>query len=247
MTSRADVDAFRAATLNVSTRAQQDVARLLRSLDLGASAEVIRDSLVAYLPEIVEVYGEVTAALAADYFADLRDAAGAPGYFDPELAEPASRAQVTASTRWAAGPLFTPDAVDEVALLGRLQKVADRLTKQPGRETFANALANDPAKPRYARIPSGAETCVFCAMLASRGAVYLSEESAGGGAHDFHDHCDCALASIYDGQPLPDGYDPEHYLSVYAEHGGASIDLRRKYDPDGRFVFSQTVETASAV
>lgn len=45
---------------------------------------------------------------------------------------------------------------------------------------------------RYARVPCGTETCDFCLMLASRGFVYLSEESAEGTNH-VHRGCDCVV------------------------------------------------------
>ncbi|WP_279020462.1 hypothetical protein [Mobiluncus mulieris] len=37
----------------------------------------------------------------------------------------------------------------------------------------------------------GATTCDFCLMLASRGPVYGSSETAGGEGNKYHDHCDC--------------------------------------------------------
>lgn len=37
----------------------------------------------------------------------------------------------------------------------------------------------------------GATTCDFCLMLASRGPVYGSSETAGGEGNKYHDHCYC--------------------------------------------------------
>ena len=48
------------------------------------------------------------------------------------------------------------------------------------------------ASVRYARVPSGFETCSFCFMLASRGFVYGDEEKAGA-THKFHPNCDCIV------------------------------------------------------
>lgn len=47
---------------------------------------------------------------------------------------------------------------------------------------------------RYARVPQGAETCTFCLMLASRGFVYLTPESAEGWNH-VHTGCDCIIVA----------------------------------------------------
>ena len=46
---------------------------------------------------------------------------------------------------------------------------------------------------RYARVPSGRETCAFCFMLCSRGFVYWTEEEAGGDGHKYHSNCDCII------------------------------------------------------
>ncbi len=75
------------------------------------------------------------------------------------------------------------------------------------RETApAHPKSAAPQRPRYARVPSGAETCRFCIMLASRGAVYLSKENAGAVGH-YHANCDCKVVPDW-GDGI-EGYDPE--------------------------------------
>lgn len=63
------------------------------------------------------------------------------------------------------------------------------------------------AEIRFARVPSGLETCAFCFMLASRGFVYWSEAAAGG-QHKFHEHCTCVVVPGEKGRTKIDGYDP---------------------------------------
>jgi hypothetical protein len=74
-----------------------------------------------------------------------------------------------------------------------------RLVLGGGRDTIIGAVAEDPRTARWQRITSG-QPCDFCAMLAIRGAVFGSEESA-----DFetHDHCSCAVEAAYEGSALP--------------------------------------------
>ena len=55
-----------------------------------------------------------------------------------------------------------------------------------------------------ARRPSGAKTCDFCLMLASRGPVYGTAEDAGGYANRYHDDCDCIPVPVK-GRWVPDG------------------------------------------
>lgn len=51
---------------------------------------------------------------------------------------------------------------------------------------------------RFARVPTGFETCTFCLMLAGRGAVYHTRETAGAFSH-FHRGCDCKVVPSFSG------------------------------------------------
>ena len=69
--------------------------------------------------------------------------------------------------------------------------------------------ARDPLSPRFARVPSGGETCKFCLMLAGRGFVYHSKKTAGEFGH-YHDNCDCRIVASWDKDGV-EGYDPMSY------------------------------------
>jgi len=73
-----------------------------------------------------------------------------------------------------------------------------------GRETIFAEQQRDPRAMGVARI-TGSAPCAFCAMLASRGAIYLSAESAGqieGQEMDWHLHCDCSIEVAYEGYEM---------------------------------------------
>lgn len=57
-------------------------------------------------------------------------------------------------------------------------------------------------RPRaWARVLTGARSCWFCVMCASRGPVYQSAKSAGdnkGPWNSYHDHCDCKVVPVFD-------------------------------------------------
>lgn len=73
-------------------------------------------------------------------------------------------------------------------------KVQDLTGFYVKREAFENLYRNCKKNGvRYARVPSGRETCAFCFMLASRGFVYWSEDDAGGDGHSYHSNCDCII------------------------------------------------------
>lgn len=52
----------------------------------------------------------------------------------------------------------------------------------------------------YARVLTGAESCSFCAMLASRGPVYSTADSAGA-IKVFHYGCDCVIRLVLKDEP----------------------------------------------
>lgn len=68
-------------------------------------------------------------------------------------------------------------------------------------ETIIANVGRDKDKgARFARVPTGFETCTFCLMLASRNAVYHTRKTAGEFKH-FHRHCDCKVVPSFDPDP----------------------------------------------
>ncbi len=77
---------------------------------------------------------------------------------------------------------------------------ASRHVLTGGRQSLLTLLKADSRVQRWIRVTDG-DPCAFCAMLAGRGPVYLTEQSAGFVAHD---HCACTAEAVYhDGAPWP--------------------------------------------
>lgn len=94
--------------------------------------------------------------------------------------------------------------------------------------TIRNAERDYRKGVRYARVPTGKETCGFCLMLASRGFDYKSRQSAGytGLAFNrFHDRCDCRVVAG-DSTTVVEGYDPDWLYDAY-------LDARETVNPEG--------------
>lgn len=214
MATRADVRRINAANRQIVDLAQQDLRRLWATLDTG-NAMAVREALEDLLPDLVLAYGELSATVAADWYDEMRAQAGAPGRYTALLAPPFAAEAVRANARWAIGPLFSADP-DPDAALGRLESESDRMVLQPGRDTRTLSAKRDPAKPRFARVPTSPKPCAFCTALASRGPVYWSQEAAGG-TSDFHSSCNCEVVQVYDGQGLPEGYEPDALYQSYAD------------------------------
>ena len=95
---------------------------------------------------------------------------------------------------------------------------------------------------RYARVPSGRETCAFCFMLASRGFVYWSKADAGAKGYEYHTNCDCIIVPGFseDSGVHPDaqiqGYKPTELYDRYKKcydtinPDGTWSDVKKRYD-----------------
>lgn len=75
-----------------------------------------------------------------------------------------------------------------------MARTAARLALGGGRDTIDGAIRTDPKAIGWARVTSG-NPCAFCAMLASRGPVYRSEDTAAG--FEYHDGCFCTAEPTY--------------------------------------------------
>jgi hypothetical protein len=217
----AEVAAYRSTQRDVVAVALDELVRWWQQLVASLTGDVPVAEIEAFTAELAATYGDAAALAAADWYDDLREAASAPGRFRARMADPAPRGQAAAVARWAVGPLFGGQP-DPTQALGHLSGGVQRLVLQPARQTIADNVDRDPADARWARVPSGATTCAFCRLLASRGAVYHSEESAGGLANDYHSKCDCVPTPVWPGEEEP--YDVgallEEYNAARAKAGG---------------------------
>lgn len=214
---------FRQANQSLVLLAQRDLADFWRSLNLSGDPARVKASLLAYFPELVQVYGDAAALLGADWYDASRDVPASARSFKAVLASPVQREQAEASARWALGPLFL-DEPDPQFVLSQLSGATQRLVLQPGRNSFAESARRDPSRARWARVPSGVTTCKWCVMLASRGAVYV-DDIAAGDMNQFHDNCDCMQVQIRSATDYPEGHSVEAFERLYAEHSGIGRDL----------------------
>jgi hypothetical protein len=217
-----------------------DLAALWTQLDLG-NPKGLAAPLSELLMALVSEYGSASAVLAADWFDEAREDARAPGRFVATPAPLPEPERVDALARWGVGPLFGA-APDGDAALGLLTGGLVREVLGMARSTTEGAVTLDPAGPTFARHAS-ANACVFCRMVATRGAVYTSEVAAvrvGGRGTDlatnigrtrgrraqgvrargtqalgekYHDHCRCTAIEVWPGQT----YEEAPYVSQWRE------------------------------
>lgn len=215
MTSRDDLNRLSAAQRELVRMARNELAGFFSTVDLSRP-ELVRDALIEIVPLLTREYGELAAVAAAEWFEGVH-----PGAFLAQTAaDTFPAAGVVENVRFHAGALWTDDPYATlVGLSGALQ----RFILYSSRTTVARNVQLDPSRPRFARVPTGAKTCAWCSMLASRGFVYLTKETAGIVAEDYHDDCNCEIVPEWDsGSSHIAGYDPDAMFDKYMQARQAS-------------------------
>lgn len=200
MPSQALVEDHRQEIADIVAVAQADLVEQWATMPLDDAAATQR-AAAEVVTDLVGTYGFAAAGAGADWYSEAR-AEAVRGSYTPRIDAPLIEAQVIANVGWAVGPLFG-DADTDLAL-SRLAGVTQRLTANADRATILTNVRRDPAGVRWYRGAS-AKCCTFCAMLASRGAVYRSEQSGG---FKPHNHCRCFPVALFPGESheLPDYY-----------------------------------------
>lgn len=161
----------------------------------------LREFAIGLLDDV----GGAAAEVAYSYGAEFYDAARAAAVGSPLHASPAP------PNPHAANEAAVKGMIETVAKTGQVEPFAaacaarvDYVARKSCGDAVVQCAAKDPRKPRFARVPQGGETCRFCLMLASRGAVYLTEHKAGAVDH-YHANCDCKVVPDF-GDGI-EGYD----------------------------------------
>jgi len=218
--TQAQADAQRRAINDLVALAMRDLLAFWRALDV-AQPKAAAAALSRVMPELTAAYAGAAAGVAADWYDDLREEAGAPGRYRavPASAPGPERGEVLA--RWAAGSLFGASPDPDVAL-SKLAGGLQRTVANGSRDTVTVNVRRDPAGARFARHAS-ANACAFCRLLATRGAVYWSETTA---TKDYHDHCHCMAVPVWDDAPLEQApyvqQWSDDYAAARAEAGGGT-------------------------
>ena len=178
--------------------------RRLRSVD-PADLDTWWEQVAPLLTGDVEAGHETAVRLTMRY---LELHAAAEGVLVTPQAVPFNREQVETGLR-VTGPVAfkktmsstgSPEAATRI-MTSRLPRAATRLALSGSRDITRQLIDSDRRVLGYRRVTSGSP-CAFCAMLASRGAVYTSARTAGEG-HHYHDGCSCTAEPMYAGGEPP--------------------------------------------
>ena len=144
--------------------AEQDVATLWRQAEALPSGEFAGFIAEAF-PEVVDPFAALAADTAAVWY---EDSPSASDYIPTAGPLPVAE-QLQSSAAWALGA----DGLDG---LTRLQGTMQRAVFDAARNTVLHNIDSEPGA-RWARHASS-NACAFCALMATRGAVYASKQAA---------------------------------------------------------------------
>lgn len=205
MATQAEVEQHRDAVQNIAVLAVADLVTVWPSLPIDDPL-ALAASLGRVMSEIYGDYSIMTGTLAADFYDELRGAAQASGNFAARVAPEISADQIAASASWSSSAAWS----DQTKALSDAAASLDRMVVARDRETTMVNIAADPSDPRWARVAQP-DACAFCALLASRGAIYRSEATAAfagrtrderrqrdGKEDKYHDWCGCEPVAVWD-------------------------------------------------
>lgn len=211
MISADEFAAYNRAVAKIGDRAASDVEAAVLAwcrAHEGATVAEKREAAKLIMEGFVQGYDDVAAEFAAQWYDDLAERSGARlqqavtmTTYRPESVDTVARYQAKKLVK--GGDTAFAKACGEYARNDALSSLNETIISNVGRDRSAGV--------RFARVPTGFETCTFCIMLASRGAVYHTRKSAGEFKH-FHRHCDCKVVPGFEGDPdaeLVEGVNPE--------------------------------------
>lgn len=222
------LDNFIQSRDRITDRVKRELKRALAQVDYTDIAKA-RDEVIKLLVAYCRLSVKAASREAAVLYDQIREAsigskigARVLNTVQPQAIDAFVRADIEHVVQTGDTARFINDVV---------QRVAYETNRASG-ETMVYNATHDKARTAWARVPTGgSETCEWCIMLASRGAVYQSWETAGGRGH-YHQNCKCAVVPVFgarlqrtnaggwvvhDSDTTIEGYDPAKYYEQYQE------------------------------
>ena len=171
MVPRLWLDNYTAAINELSRKSRDSLTAALALIDLMGDVAEVRAQVVALMNGVCGAATSGTAQLSRAFYNAIRQSeigSTITGTLDcgrdPQATDGAVRA-------------FADKLVkgDPQSFVNLCVSRVDYEIKVAAAQTCLNNAKVDPVKPRFARVPTGDETCDFCLMLASRGFVYHTE------------------------------------------------------------------------
>lgn len=180
----------------------------------GASVAEKREAAKLIMEGFVQAYDDKAAVFASQWYDYRAEQGGARlkqavtmTVYEPKSVDDVARYQAKKLAK--EGDAAFARACGEFARNDAFRSLNETIIANVGRDRDKGAM--------FARVPTGIETCPFCLMLASRGAVYHSRKTAGEWGR-FHRGCDCKVVPSFEGDPdaeLVQGVKPRELYERY--------------------------------
>lgn len=217
MISAAEFAAYNREVARIGDRAAADVESSVlawcRSHEDATVAEK-REAAKLIMEGFVQGYDDVAAEFAAQWY-DHRAEQGGARLEQAVTMTTYGPDSVDAVARYQARKLAKGDDAAFAKACGEFAR--DDAFRSLNETIIANVGRDKDKGVRFARVPTGFETCTFCLMLASRGAVYHTRKSAGEFKH-FHRRCDCKVVPSFEDDAdaeLVEGVRPKELYERY--------------------------------
>lgn len=234
MISSAEFAAYNRAVARIGDKAASDVeASVLAWCRANASASVAekREAAKLIMDGYIQGYDDIAAEFAAEWYDHRAQKSGVAldqaitmTTYKPESVDDVARYQAKKLAK--GGDAEFAKACGEYARNDAFRSLNETIIANVGRDKDRGA--------RFARVPTGFETCTFCLMLASRGAVYHTRKSAGEWKH-FHRGCDCKVVPSFEDDPyaeVVEGVKPRELQERYKVF--KQIDLMKTLDDSNK-------------
>lgn len=201
--------------------------------------------VAAALVPVVQQHAMAARALANEHYLSERMQGSVLQPFMPQVVELPQDDKVYQYVDWALRDLGSAEDDGSTLLVPAQRKAAQALQKlvsDTGRDQVIQNVMDDRAARGWAR-EARPGACWFCAMLATRGAVYRSAWTAGRRTYDgvpvnsFHRNCQCQVV------PLFRAYEPPAHVREWQQvYGDATKDV---YGADKAWAFQEAYEGRS--
>lgn len=189
---------------NLTSVAQSKLAGALSMLNVDSPN--FRDSVAGLFEYHARVSAEAAAEIAKAFYQ------GASAYLTGEVPDVDAISGFETDAAYAAAYAIEDSTASRADMTRQLGNALGYQINRAAGVATRNCGRQDRRRPKFARVPTGAETCAWCITMAGLGFHYMTEETA---SHT-HSGCDCRIVPSFDGSSV-DGYDSTAYRDQWRE------------------------------
>jgi hypothetical protein len=227
MPTKGEVRAYQATTAALADGAGEGFKEIIRAYlraNPDASVSELRDYAIKTAESVCAQYSVASAVVAEDMY-ESEVGSLPPGRYEPNVSHDA----IDDAVRYHVGKAADGDVGGFLRSMGswvsqatfntcnqRTLDLASAGKSAAQRKRERRAAAKAAHEVFFARVPTGVNTCAWCAMLAGRGYVYWTAETAGAYSK-WHAHCRCTVVASAKKGGIG-GYDPTVWEALSREY-----------------------------